>query len=67
MKNQKPTVIYQISFNERFNSIPEAIQFQSKLADELEIGSRIQITYYKPQPQYKSWVPKWLIRLIQKP
>lgn len=39
-----------------------------KLADESrsEYALPFIVGYYIPQPQYKKWVPNWLIKLITK-
>lgn len=61
MQKNKPT--YFIRFEKEYENYPDA---QKVLKGNQIILSNIEIGYYIPQPQYKSWVPNWLIRLITK-
>jgi hypothetical protein len=72
MQTQQP--IYKVSFKGDFYDYHKAITELKELA-KLELTNErnvklrendLEITYYIPQPQYKSWVPNWLIRLITK-
>lgn len=54
---------YFIRTEKTFDNLPDAMDAKKELEPyfpNLEIG------YYIPQPQYKSWVPNWIIRLITK-
>jgi len=54
---------YYIRFNQRFKTIPEAVAARDRLT-KLDLP-HATIGYYIPQPQYKNWVPNWMIRLIK--
>jgi len=55
---------YFIRFKTNFESLPKAETDAKYLDERYGIGNLIHIGYHLPQPQYKSWVPLWLIRLI---
>lgn len=59
---QKSNIHYKVAFNREFKTVPEANEFIKSLPN----GVHMVITYHIPQPQYKTWVPKWLIRFITK-
>ena len=60
MDEQK--IVYFIRTSYEYKTVTEAQEFLNSITDskELEIG------YYMPQPQYKSWVPNFLIKLLTK-
>jgi hypothetical protein len=57
---------YTIQFCKTFSSFPNAQEAKEELDQLYPDLPNIEISYYMPQPEYKSWVPIWLIRLITK-
>jgi len=55
---------YFVRFKYDFDHIQDARMDAAYLDDRLGCGNIIQIGYHIPQPQYKAWVPKWLIKWI---
>lgn len=60
-------IVYHIQFNKTFESVPEAEEAKKELDQLYPDLPSTRIGYYMPQPQYKKWVPTWLIRFISKP
>lgn len=60
---EKPT--YFVSLEQPHDSHQEALEALID-AQDTYVQTKLRITYYMPQPQYKGWVPWWLIRLITK-
>jgi len=55
--------VYTIRLKRTFESFINANDFCHENSVNM---NEFQISYHIPQPQYKSWVPNWLIRLITK-
>lgn len=47
----------------RYETLPHASDALIQLYDP----ETFEVGYHIPQPQYKGWVPNWLINLITKP
>ena len=58
---------YFIRFKSEYDTITDAERDFEFLDNRLGICNIAQIGYHIPQPQYKSWVPNFLIKLITKP
>ena len=57
---------YFLRFTRSWETIGEAESASKDLNQLYPLLPKNEIGYYIPQPQYKSWVPNWLIRLITK-
>lgn len=59
--------IYFVRTTKTFTDIPSAQEYHDQLSQEYPgIRAKMELGYYMEQPQYKSWVPTWLIRFIKK-
>ena len=56
---------YFIRFKGEWDNIPEATNALEQMIDTTLLAG-LHLGYHMPQPVYKSWVPKWVIRLIIK-
>jgi hypothetical protein len=52
---------YFIRTTQTFSTVPEAANYYK----DMEHKELFQVGYYIPQPHYRTWVPNWLIRLLQ--
>lgn len=57
---------YFIRFTKTWDNISHAQDAKQDLDQLYPEMPNIEIGYHIPQPQYKSWVPNWLIHLILK-
>lgn len=65
MKKSERRPIYFLRFGkEDYPDIPSANGAINNYP--LNLRKALSVSYYMPQPQYKNWVPYWLIRLITK-
>lgn len=57
---------YFVRTTKEFDTIIEAEHHQELLEEYTELQIRFNVGYHLPQPKYKSWVPRWMIKLITK-
>ena len=57
------TPIYYIRFEQDFYNLPEAEHFKESMQQS---NMPLEVGYFIPQPQFKAWVPLFIIRLISK-
>ena len=55
---------YFVRFKEDFDEAPKALRARINLMLKGHGLPETTVGYYRPQPKYRSWVPKFLIRLI---
>ena len=60
------TPTYHIQFTKTFATVGDAHEAKAELDQAYPALPNLQVSYYIPQPEYKSWVPSWLIHLITK-
>ena len=58
--NKKKVIFYFLSLPEEYGNIEKADKALRKQSNE-----KLQIGYYMPQPEFKKWMPHWLISFIQ--
>ena len=53
---------YYVRFIKSFDTVYEAKNYERQLPHK----TSIELGYHIPQPEYKTWVPKFIIKLITK-
>ena len=58
--NKKKVIFYFLRLPEEYGNLGKV-----SIALRKQSNEKLQIGYYMPQPEFKKWMPRWLISFIQ--